>query len=392
MVSRQFTTDFKNIGKQEFIRLDFGYRYFFDIQEANVFSSKNNVRLRNILKSIEMKKVAKGELEEPEILVDIGNIERRFNNLISCEEVEVIGSDKNILQEGDIIIPKLQPQMGNMVLNLEHKRYVGSSELLEYKITVENNPHFIYYLFTTKKFLSNLAKLESGKTHRRVNPADLLEIKIPFIPKFIQDQIVAKIEPIEKKIKELKSGIKKPEKIIDQVFAREFGFNLEKFEKDKKKRFFETDFLSISKNNLLRLSSHFHHKKLENVEEKLKDKNFWVPVNSIFKISGGKRIPKGQTFSNEETDYFYLRPNEISVYGVDRDNIPFLSTELYNRLKKYKIVSGELCVSIVGTIGKVALINTENLRIKKENLILSENFIKLTPKKNINNLFYFYYF
>jgi restriction endonuclease S subunit len=388
----QFTTDFKSIGKQGSLRLDFGYRCFFDIQEANIFSNKNSIKLKSILKPVETKKILKGELEKLEILVDIGNIERRFNNLISCEEVDEIGSDKNVLQEGDIIIPKMQPRMGNFFLNLEHKRYIGSSELLEYKITTESRPHFIYYLFTTQKFLSDLAKLESGKTQRRVNPTDLLEIKIPYIPKFNQDQIVAEIEPTEKKIKELKNAIKKPQIIIDQVFARELGFNLEKFEKEKEKKFFETDFLSIFKNSLLRLSSHFHHKKLENIEEKLKDKNLWVPVNSIFKMSGGKRIPKGKTFSNEETDYFYLRPNEVSVYGVDKNNVPFLSTELYNRLKKYKIISGELCVSIVGTVGKVALISTEKLGMDKENLILSENFVKLAPKKNINNLFYFYYF
>lgn len=131
---------------------------------------------------------------------------------------------------------------------------------------------------------------------------------------------------------------------------------------------------------------------MENIEEKLKDKDFWVSVNSIFKIAGGKRIPKGKTFSNEETSYFYLRPNEISVFRVDKDNIPFLSVELYNKLKKYKIVSGELCVSIVGTIGKVALINTGKLGIDKEKLILSENFVKLTSKREIENLFYYYYF
>src|SRR6185312_8837783 len=255
MVLKKFTTDFKNIGRQGLIRTNFSYRYFFDIQKANIFSTKNSVKLEDILKPVTNKKVAKGELEEPEILVDIGNIERRFDSLVNCGEVSEIGSDKNVLQKGDIIIPKLQPQMGNFFLNLEHKRYIGSSELLEYKIATDSNPHFIYYLFTTRKFLIALSQLESGKTHRRVYPADLLEIRIPCIPKFIQDQIVAEIEPIEKKIKEIKSIIKEPKKIIDEVFAREFGFDLEKFEKDKEKKFFETDFLSISKNSLLRLSS-----------------------------------------------------------------------------------------------------------------------------------------
>ena len=109
-------------------------------------------------------------------------------------------------------------------------------------------------------------------------------------------------------------------------------------------------------------------------------------------MSGGKRIPKGKTFSDEETNYFYLRPNEISTYGIDKGNILFLTSELYNRLKKYKIVSGELCISIVGTVGKVALINTNELGIDKKNLVLSENFIKLAPKREIINLFYFCYF
>jgi restriction endonuclease S subunit len=390
----EFTTDFKNIAKQESLRPNFGYRYFFDIQEAKIFSGKNYIRLREVLKPIISKKVAKGELEEPEILVDIGNIEKRFNNLIDPQEVNEIDSDKNILQEGDIIIPKLQPQMGNIFLNLEHKRYIASTELLEYKIADENNPHFVYYLFTTKEFLFNLSRLESGKTHRRVNAKDLLKIKIPKVPKLIQDQIVAKIEPIEKQIKELKGTIKERERErwINRIFAKKFGFDLEKFEKDKEKSFFVADFNNISKNNLVRISPHFHHEKLKIIEEKLKDKAFWMPVNNTFKISGGKRIPKGKTFSDEETDYFYLRPNEVSIYGIDKNNIPFLTSELYNGLERYKIVSGELCVSIVGTLGKVALINNNELGIEKENLILSENFIKLTSKQKINFQFYYYYF
>lgn len=145
---KQFTTDFKNIGEQEFLRLNFGYRYFFDIQKAKIFSNKSDsdIKLRYVLKLILSKKEPKGELVEPEILIDIGNIERRLNNLVNCEEVMEIGSDKNILQNGDIIIPKIQPRMGNFFLNTEHKKYIASTELLEYQIASENNPYFIYYL------------------------------------------------------------------------------------------------------------------------------------------------------------------------------------------------------------------------------------------------------
>ena len=193
MSLKQFITDFQNIGQQEFLRPNVGYRYFFDVQKAEVYPAKQSIVLKYVLKEIPAKKVSKGLLDDSEILVDIGNIERRFNNLINLEEVDEIGSDKTILQNGDIVIPKMQPQMGNIFLNLEHKRYIGSTELLEYSISKSYSPLFLYYLITSKKFLFDLANLESGKTHRRVNPTDLLKIKIPLIPKSIQYQIFAKI-------------------------------------------------------------------------------------------------------------------------------------------------------------------------------------------------------
>jgi type I restriction enzyme S subunit len=387
-----FTIDFKSIGSQEFLRLDVGYRYFFDIQNAIVYKFNNLVKLKYILKLLPTEKVSKGYLDDEEYLIDIGNIERRFNNLINLEKVSEVGSDKNILQDGDIVIPKMQPQMGNIFLNTEHKRFLGSTELLEYSISEKYNHLFVYYLITSNKFLSDLAKLESGKTHRRVNPIDLLKIKIPLIPKSQQDQIVAQIEPIEKKIKELKANIRAPHEIINEVFAREFGFDLEKFEEAKRKKFFEVDFSKISKNNLTRFSSHFHHIKLNFLENKIKDKDYWIPLNNKFRLSGGKRIPKGKTFSNEPTDYYYLRPSEINIWGVDKNNLLYISKEIYNELKRYNIKTGEFCISIVGTLGKTALINTEELDIEENNLILSENFIKLKPIKDINSYFYYYFF
>lgn len=245
------------------------------------------------------------------------------------------------------------------------------------------NPKFFYYL---------MLKISVPSRGYNRHFSILKKQKYPLIPKQKQDQIVSQIEPIEKNIKELKTQITPPQEVINKVFAREFGFDLEKFEESKKEKFFEVDFLKISKNNLTRVSSHFHHIKLNFLEDKLKDKDFWISLNTKFKLSGGKRVPKGKTFSNEPTDYCYLRPTEINIWGVDKDNVLYISEEIYNQLKRYKITTGEFCISIVGTLGKTALINTEELEIKDDNLILSENFIKLKPIQEVNDLFYYYYF
>jgi type I restriction enzyme S subunit len=52
-----------------------------------------------------------------------------------------------------------------------------------------------------------------------------LQIKIPSLSLPTQNQIVSKIQPIEQKIKNLKSTIKDQKDIINEVFAREFGFD-----------------------------------------------------------------------------------------------------------------------------------------------------------------------
>lgn len=245
------------------------------------------------------------------------------------------------------------------------------------------NPKFFYYL---------LSKIGVPSRGYNRHFSILQKQKYPLIPKSEQDKIVSKIEPIENKIKELKAQIIEPQEIINKVFAREFGFNIDKFEENKNKKFFDVEFSNVLKNNLLRISTHFHHIKLSSLEDKLRDKDFWKPLNTKFKLSGGKRIPKGKTFSNDITDYYYLRPTEVSIWGIEKSDATYISEDLYNQLKRYKIKTGEFCISIVGTLGKTALINTKDLDIEDDNLILSENFIKLTPIQKINNMFFYYYF
>ncbi len=356
MPLKQFTIDFQNIGQQEFLRPNVGYRYFFDIQKAEIYPTTKNVKLKYVLKEIPAKKVFKGEIENSEVLVDIGNIERRFNNLIDLEEVSKIGSDKNILQDGEIVIPKMQPQMGNIFLNLEHKRYIGSTELLEYSISEFHDPIFLYYLITSRKFLSDLANLESGKTHRRVSSTDLLKIKIPLIPKSRQDQIVALIEPIEKNIKKLKKQIAPTQEIINKVFAREFKFDLEKFEELKRGKFFE---LEISKLNtpLIRSTVIQNNYKSEYLKKFLKN-------NTLFlKDIITKPIKRGKQPEYTEDGVKIIKTLNIQKGHINFDEVQFVSDEfLKNNEEKAGIYQKDLLLTSTGMgRGKFALYDEEEI-------------------------------
>jgi len=384
MPLKQFTTDFQRIGQQEFLRPNVGYRYFFDVQKAEVYPTKQSIKLKYVLKELPAKKVSKGELEETERLIDIGNIERRFNNLINVEEVDEIGSDKSILQNGDIVIPKMQPQMGNIFLNLEHERFIGSTELLEYSISTNHNPLFLYYLITSGKFLSDLAKLESGKTHRRVNPVDLLKIKIPAISKSKQDQIVAEIEPIEKKIKELKNQITPPQEIINKVFAREFGFDLEKFEELKKEKLFYVDFKNLAIYHSTRTDVK-HHKNTP-VFEKIIDGYDYIKLSEISLSEPMYGANESAKDGQKDEDTRYIRITDINYLG----NLIEDDWKTANKVEeKYLLKNDDFLFARSGnTVGKSFLYDSE----KFEKAIFAGYFIKFRLDfSKINKLYFLYY-
>ena len=99
-------------------------------------------------------------------------------------------------------------------------------------ITSENE-YMLKFLYYYLKYLQ-LQKLSLFKGVPGLNRYDVYESYIPIIDRNKQADILHRIEPFEQKIKESEALIQPPQEIINKVFAREFGFDLEKFEELKK--------------------------------------------------------------------------------------------------------------------------------------------------------------
>ena len=117
------------------------------------------------------------------------------------------------------------------------------------------NQRFLFYFTTTNIFQSQVKDLAyKKKAQPGLNIDHFRKIKIPSIPKTKQEQIVTQIEPIEKNIKGLKVKIKQPQEVINKVFAREFGFDLDKFKDLEKEKFFKVEFSNFVNHRDLRFS------------------------------------------------------------------------------------------------------------------------------------------
>lgn len=114
------------------------------------------------------------------------------------------------------------------------------------------------------------------------------------------------------------------------------------------------------------------------------DLSGFVKLSSVAIVNGGKRIPKGYGYSNEQTPYHYLRVADMdSDAQVEVNNLMNISEEVFNILERYEILEGELAISIAGTIGKTTIL--KNIPIDKR-VILTENCAKILAKTNVDLL------
>ena len=100
----------------------------------------------------------------------------------------------------------------------------------------------------------------------------------------------------------------------------------------------------------------------------------WVKLGNLGILSGGKRLPAGESFSEKETNHIYIRIKDMKNDSVELNDLKYISDALAEKLKRYCIYKDELYITIAGTIGQVGII-PECL----DGMNLTENSSKLKP-------------
>lgn len=224
-------------------------------------------------------------------------------------------------------------------------------------------------------------------TSKYLSKDELSRIKIPLISKQKQDQIVFQIEPIEKNIKKLKFQIKEPQVIINKVFAREFGFDLEKFEELKKIKNYYLNLSSFGNNKDIRQSVKFHRnagyfviKELKKITNKKIKDYISEPI-----VLGKSVSPKDY---DKNGDYYYVSMATIKNWKFECEDSKLVSIEYSNKNQNKTVAKNDILIarSGEGTIGKVALIDDEDLQG------IFADFTMRIRLDNYNHLFAYYYF
>lgn len=99
-------------------------------------------------------------------------------------------------------------------------------------------------------------------------------------------------------------------------------------------------------------------------------------VGSVCDVKGGKRLPKGEVLTEENTGYPYIRVTDMYMGGVNTDGILYVPAHVQPSIAQYTISKNDIFISVAGTLGLVGAVPE-----KLDGANLTENADKLTNIK-----------
>lgn len=112
-----------------------------------------------------------------------------------------------------------------------------------------------------------------------------------------------------------------------------------------------------------------------------------VTIKEICKIKSGKRLPKGKSFSVEETNFPYIRARDIKAGKINSENLVYLDEVTQKKLSQYIVNKNDIVITVVGaSVGDVGYVSAD-----LDGYNLTENAVRLTEfDESINSLYLLY--
>lgn len=121
--------------------------------------------------------------------------------------------------------------------------------------------------------------------------------------------------------------------------------------------------------------------------EKLPEGYSIVSLDSLCTVKGGKRLPADCELLDDPTEHPYIRVRDVggSRYVCLTDQFQYIDEETHQAISRYIVNTGDIVISIVGTIGLLGKIHSS---LDKANL--TENCVKLAGIHTVTSDYLYY--
>ena len=194
------------------------------------------------------------------------------------------------------------------------------------------NKDFLYYYLGSPTIYSEFKKLAVGGVVNNLNSNLVRGVKVAIPPLSEQQQIVEELDLLSSIIEKKKAQLNELDNLAQSLFYEMFGD------------------ISTGTNIL----------------------------SDFCKIMGGKRIPKGLSFSDHITAHPYLRATDMKNGTILKGDIKYIDNCVFEKIKRYIITKDDVYLTNVGVnLGMAGVIPDEF-----DNANLTENAVKLVFDKN----------
>ncbi len=168
------------------------------------------------LSVVDLRKIQKGPLDGPSLLVDLEAVQPRSGRITNgiAFEVEEIGSDKVSFEGADIVFAKLEPYLAKIIIRPDQSA-IGSTEWVGLKCAEGSDPLSVGYMLMLPQLREAYHCLKSGKRQARLDIKEMLELEVDVNPKTAD---AGNIESVLKRINTLERQIEEARISIDDLF------------------------------------------------------------------------------------------------------------------------------------------------------------------------------
>lgn len=280
---------------------------------------------------------------------------------------------------GDILIAKVRPNLKKYILIDENTSfYYYTSAFIVLRPKQINK--LLFYALKTLFYNNLIAIARQGKGYPTISDKDLKFLK--FERKLIESlrenstSIESEIELIEKETLTLKSQIVPEQDIINEIFSREFNFNINEVKDINNKKYIHASIQDISnKNTNLRSSSRWH--KLQLIERAIFKNIPEYDFLGNYLVSGGTKNGWSPECSEFEDETMVLGIDAIRKNGLlTFENLKY-TNQTKSNIKYFIIKENDFFISRGNTVDLVALASVAK-NIEDNKYIYPDLMIRIT--------------
>ena len=274
--------------------------------------------------------------------IDISSVDNNKKKIVSTQTIdysEAPSRAKQLIQNGDILVSNVRPNLNAVALvDIESdKTLVASTGYTVIRCNNKAYNKYVFFFCQYSGFVDLLTQQATGASYPAVNSGIIKSTPIPLPPLETQRKIASNLDKVTHTIDLCNAILEKLDLLVKSRFVEMFG--------------------DVKLNSM-------------NWEEGV--------LSDFFEVKGGKRIPKGMTYSDKKTVHPYLRATDMKNETILDDDIHYIDDCVFEHIRRYTVNSGDIYLTNVGVnLGMAGVIPS-----KYDGANLTENAVKLMPKTN----------